>query len=67
MPDDKLVSLHITGQTERYVFYENRQLIFWWQNETQSPNILWVRILRIGLRWPPVKYLDNFMDVDREE
>ena len=41
---------------------KDRAIIISWVAETSAPNIVWVRIVSIKWRWPPIKCVTCFTD-----
>jgi hypothetical protein len=37
-------------------------LAFFWIAETEAPNLILMRILRLGFHWPPIKVVTAFTD-----
>ncbi len=42
----------------------NRAIILSWAARTEAPNIVWTRLIAIKWRWPPVRCVTAFTDVD---
>jgi len=43
---------------------EDKAIIFQWVAETSAPNLVWMRLITIKWRWPPIKCLTVFTDAD---
>ena len=48
----------------RGVFLDNKAIVLGWVAETEAPNIILMRLITIKWRWPPVKCVTAFTDVD---
>jgi len=42
----------------------NKTLALFWTRQTQFRNILWMLIIVIGWKWPPIKWRAFFTDID---
>lgn len=44
--------------------WRDKAIILSWVAETSAPNILWIRLITIKWRWPPIKCVTVFTDAD---
>jgi len=44
--------------------WEDKAIILSWVAETSAPNLVWMRLITIKWRWPPVKCVTTFTDAD---
>jgi len=44
--------------------WEDKTIILMWVAETSAPNLVWMRLITIKWRWPPVKCVTAFTDAD---
>lgn len=42
--------------------FSDRAIIISWVAETSAPNIIWMRLVTIKWRWPPIKCVACFTD-----
>ncbi len=38
-----------------------RGFVLGWCAETEVANVLWIRLITISFRWPPVRFYESFM------
>lgn len=62
MYTQKKLSLRTTGETKFTFKRDFLSLIFWWQRDTEAENIIWVRVLNIGIHWPPIIHVNCFTE-----
>ena len=43
---------------------EDKTIILMWVAETSAPNLVWMRLITIKWRWPPVKCVTAFTDAE---
>ena len=43
---------------------EDKAVILQWVAETSAPNLVWMRLITVKWRWPPIKSVTAFTDAD---
>ena len=44
--------------------WRDKAFILSWVAETEAPNLIWIRLITIKWRWPPVVCVEAFTDAD---
>lgn len=44
--------------------WKERAIILSWVAETEAPNLVWIRLITIKWRWPPMRCVAAFTDTD---
>lgn len=63
--EGRKIYLRVIGKPEFTLRRDFLSLIFWWQRETSAKNVVWVRVLVVGIHWPPIMHICCFHEVDK--
>lgn len=60
---DRCLALKVGPSKFSGVSYDSilRGLVFGWQAETEVPNVVYLRLFCLALRWPPVSWPSAFI------
>ena len=67
--EDALINRQVNLHTGRPIFTnacwdsQARGLVLTWSAETSVRNLVWMRVVVIGLSWPPVRWATRFVDI----
>lgn len=62
MDPQRKLCLKTIGDTHFSFKRDFLSLVFWWQRDTEAANIVWVRVVVVGIHWPPVMHVNCFTD-----